>query len=59
VRAGYILDERLGLTHLSIENWRGLVQRGGSQKLQAKAAYSPHFSEKWCLSINIDEPEEA
>lgn len=59
VRAGYILDERLGLTHPAIENWRGLVQRGGSQKLQAKAAYSPHFSEKWCLSINIDEPEEA
>jgi predicted transcriptional regulator of viral defense system len=59
VRAGYILDERLGLTHPSIETWRALVQRGGSQKLQAQAAYSSHFSEKWCLSINIDEAEEA
>lgn len=59
VRTGYILDERLGLTHPSIENWHTLVQRGGSQKLQAKAAYSAHFSEKWCLSINIEEAEEA
>jgi predicted transcriptional regulator of viral defense system len=59
VRAGYILDERLGLSHQTIENWRALVQRGGSQKLQARAPYSAHFSEKWCLSINIDEAEEA
>lgn len=59
VRAGYILDERLGLTHPTLETWRTLVQRGGSRKLQANAAYSSHFSEKWCLSINIDEAEEA
>jgi predicted transcriptional regulator of viral defense system len=59
VRAGYILDERLGLNHPTIENWRSLVQRGGSQKLIAKTAYSAHFSEKWCLSLNIDEAEEA
>lgn len=55
VRVGYILDERLGLTHPTIETWRQLVQRGGSRKLHAQAAYSSHFSEKWCLSINIDE----
>lgn len=55
VRAGYILEERLGLAHPAIESWRSLVQRGGSQKLQADAPYSPHYSEQWCLSINIDE----
>ncbi|ASF48540.1 hypothetical protein [Methylovulum psychrotolerans] len=59
VRAGYILGERLGLAHPAIENWHTLVQRGGSQKLHAKSAYSPNFSEKWCLSINIEEAEEA
>ena len=26
-----------------------------SQKLYAKATYSPNFSEKWCLSVNIEE----
>jgi predicted transcriptional regulator of viral defense system len=59
VRAGYILDERLGLTHPTIEGWRSLVQRGGSRKLQAGASYASHYSEKWCLSINIDQAEEA
>lgn len=58
VRAGYILSERLGLTHPTIEHWRTLVQRGGSQKLQAQAPYSSNFSETWCLSINIDEATE-
>ncbi|MGX2042277.1 type IV toxin-antitoxin system AbiEi family antitoxin domain-containing protein (plasmid) [Methylocaldum sp. MU1018] len=58
VRVGYILDERLGLTHPTIKSWHALVQRGGSQKLLAQAAYSAHFSEKWCLSINIAEAEE-
>jgi predicted transcriptional regulator of viral defense system len=61
VRAGYILDERLELPHANstIESWRALVQRGGSRKLQANAPYSSRFSEKWCLSINIEEAEEA
>lgn len=58
VRAGYILDERLGLSHPAIATWLPLAQRGGSQKLHANDAYRPHFSEKWCLSINIDEAEE-
>lgn len=58
VRAGYILSERLGLSHPTIESWRALVQRGGSQKLDAKAPYSPQFSEQWCLSINIEEAVE-
>jgi predicted transcriptional regulator of viral defense system len=59
VRAGYILDERLGLSHPLIDAWQSQVQRGGSQKLIAKAPYSVHFSEKWCLSINIEETEES
>lgn len=53
VRAGYILDERLGLSHPLISEWLSLVQRGGSRKLDASAEYIPEFSEKWCLSINV------
>lgn len=55
VRAGYILEERCGVTHLAIEGWVVCAERGGSRKLYAKNEYSPDYSEKWCLSINIEE----
>lgn len=55
IRAGYILEERLSLNHETINSWVKVVQRGGSRKLYAHSEYSPRFSEKWCLSINIEE----
>lgn len=53
VRAGYILEERLGIQHPTIESWASLSQRGGSRKLDPHSNYAPRFSEKWCISINI------
>jgi predicted transcriptional regulator of viral defense system len=53
VRAGYILDERLGLKDPIIDVWVSHAQRGGSRKLDATAEYVPEYSEKWCLSINL------
>ena len=53
VRAGYILDERCSVEHLTIQHWLQYVQRGGSRKLDAKSDYSSTFSEKWSLSINV------
>ncbi len=58
VRAGYVLNERLGLSEPCIEKWRENVQRGGSRKLVADEPYKPVFSERWCLSINIEESAE-
>ncbi|MDZ7661059.1 hypothetical protein [Thiohalophilus sp.] len=55
VRAGYILDEVCKLNDQKINKWLGNVQRGGSRKLVASAPYSPIFSEKWCISINLEE----
>ena len=55
VRGGYILEERLGLSHETIGKWAQFAQRGGSRKLYAHGEYSPRFSEKWCLSLNIEE----
>lgn len=55
VRVGYILEERLGLHHPSLEKWVEFAQRGGSRKLYANASYSERFSEKWCISLNIEE----
>lgn len=54
-RVGYILDERCGLKSSSLDRWQAEVQRGGSRKLYAKGEYSPRFSERWCLSLNIEE----
>ncbi len=55
VRAGYILEERVGISNSVIDAWMVLVKRGGSRKLYAHNEYSPVYSEKWCLSINIEE----
>lgn len=56
VRAGYILQERCNLQHPAFIEWQRLAVRGGSRKLDPKGEYSPRYSEKWCLSINIEEP---
>jgi len=53
IRAGYILEEVCGLQDQGIDAWQQFVQRGGSMKLDHTAEYSPSFSERWCLSINI------
>jgi len=53
VRAGYILEEYCGIRDSRIDNWVVDAARGGSRKLDAQAEYSPKFSEKWCLSINV------
>lgn len=53
VRAGYILDEVIGLESDAIDQWLPLAQRGGSRRLDASEEYAEEFSEKWCLSINV------
>jgi predicted transcriptional regulator of viral defense system len=55
VRAGYVLEERCGLESPSLDRWQSQVQRGGSRKLYAKGEYSSRFSERWGLSLNIEE----
>ena len=53
VRAGYILDERLGLEFNEKKDWLKSAQRGGSRKLDASSEYEPVWSENWCLSLNV------
>ncbi|MFN9834671.1 MAG: hypothetical protein ACK54M_06560 [Pseudanabaena sp.] len=53
VRAGYILNERLGINNEIINGWSSFAQRGGSRKLDSSSEYSPEWSEKWGISLNI------
>ena len=53
-RAGYILEERLGIRHKAIDRWKSTApQRGGSCKLDPSRDYAPTFSEAWKLSLNV------
>ncbi|MES9859251.1 MAG: hypothetical protein ABW160_18920 [Candidatus Thiodiazotropha sp. 4PDIV1] len=53
VRAGYILDERLGINNDVVDSWEIFAQRGGSRKLDSSAEYIPEWSDKWKLSLNV------
>lgn len=53
VRAGYILEEMLGLSDTRIEQWTAYAQRGGSRKLNPQAAYGHVFSDKWMIALNV------
>ena len=54
VRAGFILNEICNISHPEIDKWQQFADRGGSRKLDPNEEYSPTYSDKWCLSINIE-----
>ena len=53
VRVGFVLEEVCQLSSPVLNQWAVHAQRGGSRKLDADAEYSPDYSEKWKLSINV------
>lgn len=53
-RAGYLLEEILKIKDSRIDEWASNVQRGGSRKLDPKQPYREIYSERWCISLNMD-----
>lgn len=53
VRAGYLLQERMGVLDPRVEGWKAFAQRGGSRKLDPEGGYAPTFSAEWMISLNV------
>jgi predicted transcriptional regulator of viral defense system len=53
-RAGFLLEEYGHIQDEKINEWAKHAQRGGSRKLNPEGPFRETYSERWCLSLNVD-----
>lgn len=51
-RAGYLLEEVVGIEDERVAGWTRFSKRGGSAKLDPAAPFATRHSERWNLSLN-------
>ncbi len=52
-RAGYIIEEKIGIQDRRVDTWCESAQRGGSNRLDPRKPYAPFWSDKWKISLNV------
>lgn len=52
-RVGYLLESVAKVTDEVLNRWAQRVQRGSSRKLDPNHEFEPHYSERWCISLNV------
>ncbi|CAA7627148.1 hypothetical protein [Magnetospirillum sp. UT-4] len=53
VRAGYVIEDLLGIADPRVDTWAKLAQRGGSRLLDPSKPYAPSYSARWMISTNV------
>lgn len=53
VRAGYLLENVVGVKDERFDAWLQFVSRGGSRKIDPAGAYASEYSARWALSLNL------
>jgi len=53
-RLGFYLESVMGVKNKILDKWSEKVQRGSSRVFMPGGDFSPYYSERWCISINME-----
>jgi len=53
-RLGFYLESVMGVQNKILDKWAESVQRGSSRVFMPGGDFSPYYSERWCISINME-----
>ena len=53
-RLGFYFESVMNIKNTILDQWANQVQRGSSRVFMPGGEFSPYFSERWCISINME-----